>query len=131
HPGLAHTDHDLVVHVPDADVLIAGDLVEQGGDPQFEDSFPGSWPAALDRLLTGDGGPSGVIGPDTMVVPGHGEPVDRRFVEHQRELIAALADRCSRPDAEPARIAEALSVQPATARSVADRLRGLSTGSAR
>jgi len=131
HPGPAHTDHDLVVHVPDADVLVAGDLVEQGGDPQFEDSFPDSWPAALDRLLVGHGGSPGMIGPDTVVVPGHGEPVNRGFVKHQREVIAGLAHRCSAPDAEPAAIAAALSVQPTTARSVADRLRALSAGSAR
>lgn len=30
HPGRGHTAGDLVVHVPDADVLVAGDLVEEG-----------------------------------------------------------------------------------------------------
>ncbi|GAB4007075.1 hypothetical protein GCM10029992_59760 [Glycomyces albus] len=28
--GLAHTDNDMVVEVPDAGVLFAGDLLEQG-----------------------------------------------------------------------------------------------------
>jgi hypothetical protein len=38
------------------------------------------WPAALDSLLADVDGP---------VVPGHGAPVDRRFVESQRADIAA------------------------------------------
>ena len=29
HPGRGHTGGDLVVRVPDADVLLAGDLVEE------------------------------------------------------------------------------------------------------
>ena len=40
HPGRGHTAGDLVVHVPDADVLVAGDLVEQSGPPAFEDVVP-------------------------------------------------------------------------------------------
>src|SRR4051794_13395629 len=31
HLGRGHSEGDLVVHVPDADVLVAGDLVEEGG----------------------------------------------------------------------------------------------------
>jgi glyoxylase-like metal-dependent hydrolase (beta-lactamase superfamily II) len=30
HLGLGHTDNDIVVEVPDADVVFAGDLVEEG-----------------------------------------------------------------------------------------------------
>ena len=51
HFGPAHSDHDLVVHVPDAGVAYAGDLVEQGAPPQFGDAHPQSWPAALDGIL--------------------------------------------------------------------------------
>ena len=41
HPGPAHTDHDVFVHVPDAQVVFAGDLVEQGAPPSVgPDSAP-------------------------------------------------------------------------------------------
>lgn len=84
HLGRGHTAGDLVVHVPDADVLIAGDLVEQGGPPSFEDSYPVEWPDTVAGLLR-------LLGPHTTVVPGHGAVVDRAFVAGQQERLAALA----------------------------------------
>lgn len=83
HPGRAHTDHDIAVHVPDTHVAFAGDLVEQGADPSVgADAYPAEWPAALDVLLA-----TGA----TTFVPGHGEPVGRAFVEQQREELRARA----------------------------------------
>jgi glyoxylase-like metal-dependent hydrolase (beta-lactamase superfamily II) len=81
HPGRGHTDHDLVVVLPEDGVLFAGDLVEQGAPPQFHDAFPLDWPATLDVLLASGG---------VTVVPGHGDVVDRRFVSGQRDLLAEL-----------------------------------------
>src|SRR5882757_9527873 len=37
-PGRGHTDNDIVVVVPDADVTFAGDLIEEGAPPAFEDA---------------------------------------------------------------------------------------------
>ncbi|MEU7528227.1 MBL fold metallo-hydrolase [Saccharothrix sp. NPDC042600] len=85
HFGPAHSDHDLVVHVPDAGAVFAGDLVEQGAPPQFGDAFPQGWPAALDGILALDA---------PIVLPGHGEPVDRDFVRAQRADLAAVARLC-------------------------------------
>jgi glyoxylase-like metal-dependent hydrolase (beta-lactamase superfamily II) len=84
HPGRAHTDGDLVVHVPDADVLIAGDLVEEGGSPSFGHSYPLEWPHAVAELLE-------MTTPNSVVVPGHGAVVDRQFVLAQHDELAALA----------------------------------------
>jgi glyoxylase-like metal-dependent hydrolase (beta-lactamase superfamily II) len=81
HPGLGHTDHDVVVHVPDAGVLFAGDLVEQGQPLSIgPDSTLARWPATLDAVLA--------LGPRT-IVPGHGEPVDPAFVRAQRDELSA------------------------------------------
>lgn len=86
HPGRGHTDGDAVVRVPDADVLLAGDLVEESAPPAFgEDCFPMDWPAALDVVL-------GLVSADTVVVPGHGAPVGRDFVEEQRAAIGIVAE---------------------------------------
>ncbi|MQA60918.1 MAG: MBL fold metallo-hydrolase [Actinophytocola sp.] len=82
HPGRGHTDHDVIVHVPDAGVLFAGDLVEQGAPPAVgPDAHLLDWPKALDTVL--------VLRPD-RIVPGHGEPVDRAFVAAQRAELGAL-----------------------------------------
>lgn len=84
--GRGHTDHDLVVEVEaagDGTVVFAGDLVEEGAPPAFEDAFPAEWPATLGRLHALARGP---------VVPGHGAVVDAAFVGAQREeLLAVLA----------------------------------------
>ncbi|MFG3579482.1 MBL fold metallo-hydrolase [Micromonospora chersina] len=84
HPGHGHTDADLVVHVPDADVLVAGDLVEQSGPPAFEESYPVQWPDAVAALLR-------LTTPATVVVPGHGELVDVEFVRAQHAELARQA----------------------------------------
>ena len=45
HPGRGHTAGDLVVRVPDADVVLGGDLVEESDLPFIgDDSWP-RWPA--------------------------------------------------------------------------------------
>ncbi|WP_431902595.1 MBL fold metallo-hydrolase [Amycolatopsis thermoflava] len=80
HPGVAHTDHDVAVHVPDAGVLFAGDLVEQGAPPSIgPDAHPAHWPSALDRLLALD---------PATIVPGHGDPVGPDFVAAQRDELS-------------------------------------------
>jgi glyoxylase-like metal-dependent hydrolase (beta-lactamase superfamily II) len=85
HPGRGHTDHDLAVWSPDSGVLFAGDLVEQGADPDFTDAYPLDWPTAVTELLR--------LHP-RIVVPGHGDPVDAEFVTTQRDNLTALADVC-------------------------------------
>ena len=111
HLGRGHTGHDLVVEVEtsgDGTVVFAGDLVEEGAPPAFEDSFPAEWPATLGRLHALARGP---------VVPGHGAVVDAGFVGTQRaELLGVLAAvRAGRLDAGP--------YDPATMRTAASRLR--------
>ena len=90
HPGRGHTDGDLVVRVPDADVVLAGDLVEEStardGVPGFGgDCYPMDWPTTLDLVLS-------LVGPGTVVLPGHGSPVDRDFVQEQRSAIGVVAE---------------------------------------
>ena len=104
--GRGHTDHDLVVDVDDGAVIFAGDLVEEGAPPAFEDAYPAEWPATLGRVHLLARGP---------VVPGHGAVVDAAFVAAQRaELLAVLgALREGRLDAGP--------YDPATMRTAAVR----------
>lgn len=86
HPGRGHTGGDLVVRVPDADVLLAGDLVEESAPPAFGgDCYPLEWPHSLDIVL-------GLTTGASLVVPGHGSPVDREFVEIQRNSIGLVAE---------------------------------------
>ena len=96
--GLAHTQADQVVFVPDAAVLFTGDLVESRIFPIYP-YFPpddadvdGSrWIDVLRRLEALE---------PRIVVPGHGEPSDvgvitvaREYHEMLRAKTFALADR--------------------------------------
>ena len=95
--GRGHTDHDLVVEVEtddDGTVVFAGDLVEEGAPPAFEDAYPADWPATLGRLHALARGP---------VVPGHGAVVDAAYVGRQREELLAVvtALRAGRPQDGP------------------------------
>jgi glyoxylase-like metal-dependent hydrolase (beta-lactamase superfamily II) len=90
HPGRGHTAGDVVVRVGDADLVFAGDLVEESaarsGVPGFgEDCFPLEWPATLDLVV-------GLLTERSVVVPGHGLPVGRGFVEEQRSAIGVVAE---------------------------------------
>jgi glyoxylase-like metal-dependent hydrolase (beta-lactamase superfamily II) len=86
HPGPGHTDGDIVARVADADVLFGGDLVEESGPPSFgSDSFPLDWAASLDLVV-------GLLTDRTVIVPGHGAPVDRAFVQTQRAEIADVSN---------------------------------------
>jgi glyoxylase-like metal-dependent hydrolase (beta-lactamase superfamily II) len=102
--GRGHTDHDLVVVVPDAGVVFGGDLVEEGGPPVYgTDAFPLQWPATLDRLLA--------LAPPT-VVPGHGDVVGHGFVAGQRDELAAMAALCRRVAAGELPAEEAVRAAP-------------------
>ena len=103
HFGRGHTDNDVVVVVPDGHVVFAGDLVEQGGPPSFDDSFPLDWPGTLGRMLDVVQG---------SVVPGHGEVVSRAFVEGQLADLSALADLARRVSFDGGSISDALPMSP-------------------
>lgn len=106
HPGRGHTAGDAVVRVGDADVMFAGDLVEESalrnGVPGFgPDCFPMEWPASLDLVV-------GMLGVDTVVVPGHGNPVGRDFVQEQRAAIGVVAETVRDLASRGVPVAEAL-----------------------
>jgi glyoxylase-like metal-dependent hydrolase (beta-lactamase superfamily II) len=84
--GRGHTDGDIAVVVPDTGAVFLGDLVEESAHPSFGgDCWPLEWADTLAAHLER-------VGPGTVVVPGHGRPVDSAFVEAQRRDIAAVAE---------------------------------------
>jgi glyoxylase-like metal-dependent hydrolase (beta-lactamase superfamily II) len=86
HLGRGHTDNDLVLHVPDAAAWIVGDLVEESGPPMYGSGcFPLEWPGTSAALAER-------LGAAEVIVPGHGEPVTREFVQAQQADLAAVAD---------------------------------------
>jgi len=87
HLGRGHTAGDVLVRVPDADLVCAGDLIESSGPPSYGvDCYPLEWGATLEQV-------SSLIGTGTVVVPGHGPPVDKAFVLEQRLDIVDVGEQ--------------------------------------
>lgn len=84
HFGRGHSEGDLVVEIPDASVILAGDLVEEGNAPSFGDAYPVSWPDTLGALRDR-------VSSATSVVPGHGAIVGQDFVHAQHDELTAVA----------------------------------------
>lgn len=104
HLGRGHTDGDLLVGTPST--LFAGDLVEQGAYPQFEDSYPRDWVDTLRRI-------SGLRHEYEVLVPGHGQTVSYAFVKSMGETMALAVRMASTASREmPADSTKAIPILP-------------------
>ena len=101
--GRGHTDHDIVIDVPGADVLFAGDLIEQGNVPFFGDGYPLDWVATAAALVHAVSG---------VVVPGHGDHAGRAFAASQAASFAALVDLAHRVEDGVLTLDEAIARHP-------------------
>jgi glyoxylase-like metal-dependent hydrolase (beta-lactamase superfamily II) len=104
HLGRGHTDGDLLVGSPAT--LFAGDLVEQGAPPAFEDSYPRDWVETLRRI-------SGLRHEYDVLVPGHGQTVSDAFVKNMCEtmtLAVRMGEQASRDT--PADSTKAIPILP-------------------
>jgi glyoxylase-like metal-dependent hydrolase (beta-lactamase superfamily II) len=90
HLGQAHTDGDLYVFLPKANVLVAGGVVSSEGWPLL-DWQTGGWigglVAAYDRLLK-------VANDSTRVVPANGAIIGRKELQAYRDMYFTIFDRC-------------------------------------
>ena len=84
--GPAHTPEDLVVWVPHARVLYAGDLVFRGRVPFVGQADSARWIDALDALLRFEA---------QVIVPGHGPPSAsaRADLQLTRDYLAYLRQK--------------------------------------
>ena len=90
--GGGHTESDAFVLVPEAGVLVAGDLVVVGMQPWAGHGDPGAWAAILERLLDLEW---------DACVPGHGPVSGREVVPPLRDYLLALDEAVRGEDAEP------------------------------
>jgi glyoxylase-like metal-dependent hydrolase (beta-lactamase superfamily II) len=88
----AHTDGDTMVYFPTANVIMTGDFYRSLGYPNIDRTNGGS----LKGMLDGLNAVVNLAKPDTKVIPGHGEIVDKSAVAAHRDMIIAVRDRVSR-----------------------------------
>jgi glyoxylase-like metal-dependent hydrolase (beta-lactamase superfamily II) len=76
-PG-SHTIGDLLVHLPDDKVLVAGDVLVSRIVPTLQDGFLRNWIQALDEIQTLD---------VEYFIPGHGDLMTRRDITDLRGAL--------------------------------------------
>jgi cyclase len=81
--GPAHTDGDVIVHVPDAGIVFAGDILFIGGHPIMWTGPVRNWITACDQIAA-----SGA----EHIVPGHGPVTDQAGVAVFRGYLEWVAD---------------------------------------
>jgi glyoxylase-like metal-dependent hydrolase (beta-lactamase superfamily II) len=79
--GPAHTEGDVIVHLPDDGVVFTGDILFHGGHPVVWAGPVANWVAACDRLMA--------LGAET-VVPGHGPLAGNGAVADLKEYLEYL-----------------------------------------
>jgi glyoxylase-like metal-dependent hydrolase (beta-lactamase superfamily II) len=119
--GRGHTDNDLVIRVPDAPVVFAGDLLENGAPPWLGDGYPLDWVATIEAILELLP-PAGSSQPGVAVVPGHGDVGDRAFVERSLAEMRAIVDLAGRVHGGAIGLADAILAAPYPAESASEAL---------
>jgi glyoxylase-like metal-dependent hydrolase (beta-lactamase superfamily II) len=87
--GQAHTDGDVGVWLPDANVLVAGDVLAVGQYP-VPDYTTGGW---LGGLMTATKTLLDLTNADTRIVPGVGPLQTRADLQAQLDMLTTLRDR--------------------------------------
>jgi cyclase len=90
--GQAHTDGDIYVFLPDANVLVVGDVLSVGKYP-IADYTTGGW---LGGLANATKTLVDLANDDTRVVPAHGPVQTRADLRAQHEMLVAMRDRLSK-----------------------------------
>ena len=85
----AHTDGDTFIHFVDSDVIHTGDVFRTTAFPVIDTNNGGT----LDGTLQALGLLTGTAGPDTKILPGHGEISSRMDVMGFRDMILDVAGK--------------------------------------
>jgi cyclase len=88
----SHTDGDTAVKFVSADVLATGDVFRSVGYPNIDRANGGTLKGLLESMTTF----IELSGPNTKVVPGHGDVTNRAALVAHREVITTVLGRVSR-----------------------------------
>ena len=88
----SHTDGDTAVKFVNADILATGDVFRSVGYPNIDRANGGTLKGLLESMTTF----IELSGPNTKVVPGHGDVTNRAGLVAHREVITTVLGRVSR-----------------------------------
>ncbi len=88
HFGAGHTDNDLVVRIPELNLVHTGDLVFNSFVPFFDADAGVTARGWIENLRAIEA----LCDDETIVVPGHGRVADRQIVSSQIEFLEKLIE---------------------------------------
>ena len=104
----AHTDTDIFIQYPRANVIHLGDTFFNGMYPFIDAGTGGNingMIAAADRSL-------GMVDAGTKIVPGHGPLADRAALTRYRDVLVAVRDRVQREKSAGKKVEEVVAAKP-------------------
>ena len=108
HLPAAHTDGDAAAYFVNENVIVTGDTVFNGRYPFIDTEHGGSIKgmiAAIDAFLD-------LANDETMIVPGHGELMNRRDLEAYRQALATISSRVETAVKEGKNLEQLIAARP-------------------
>lgn len=110
--GPAHTDSDLSVTIPEADILHCGDTYWNGIYPFIDYSTGGN----IDGMIKAAEANVAAASDKTIVIPGHGKPVSNKAgLVAYRDMLVAIRDNVGKLKREGRSLDEAIAAKPTAA----------------
>src|ERR1039458_1806088 len=85
---IGHTDTDLIIRVPDQNIVFTGDLLVKAQYPTNINGYPTPWRATLVKFAAFD--------KNTIFVPGHGQIGDLEAVALNRAVFDDIAGQAEK-----------------------------------
>ena len=104
----AHTDTDIFVFFPKANVLHMGDVYFNGFYPFIDASTGGH----INGMIDGAAAAMKIVNGTTKIVPGHGPPGDRRALEAYGRMLTTIRDDVRALKASGKTLAEVQAAKP-------------------
>lgn len=89
HVPLAHTDGDIIIWLPGANVLHMGDVLELGAPPFIDWWAGGTWEGMLAAVDVG----LSIANDETIIVPGHGPTTNKAGMVAYRAMLQAVGGK--------------------------------------
>lgn len=89
HVTSAHTDGDLIIWLPEANVLHMGDVLELGAPPFIDWWAGGTWEGMLAAVDAG----LALANAETIIVPGHGPTTNKAGMVAYRAMLQTVGQK--------------------------------------
>jgi glyoxylase-like metal-dependent hydrolase (beta-lactamase superfamily II) len=110
--GPAHTDSDISVTIPEADILHCGDTYWNGIYPFIDYSTGGN----IDGMIKAAEANVAAVTDKTIVIPGHGNPVSNKAeLSAYRDMLVAIRENVAKLKEQERSLDETIAAKPTRA----------------